>query len=172
MKILEFTIPFNAVTPPYNQLGVLMTLNGGILDTVWGSTVPNVQRPGQPDEDNYKEYPVLAPGWYNSHYEESGHRGKDPALILDNNLPVPIVQTDNPRTGMKKMATNIHVHEGYMDISRGSAGCITLDETQGKLWLRRNFKDDDKVRVFIPSPFPWFNYQDRGDILMLRKEDS
>ncbi len=169
MKSLEFTAPFNSVMPPYNQLGVLMDPDGEIVDRIWGSTVPNVQRPGEPDRDNYLEYPVLAPGWYDTHYAEHGHRGSDPCLVLENNKPVPINQVVNPKTGKRKSADYIHVHDGYSEVVRGSAGCITLEDGKGKVWLRRNFLEDEKVKLFVPSPFPWFNYQDRGDIERLRR---
>lgn len=151
-------MPLFSLPPPYQQLALVTNSDGTFLGQYPGSSVPNPQRPGQPDHPNLDEYPIVCGGQYLAAYSATGHKHSRPGIVLENNGPVPIYQKGNPRfPAQDKAATFIHVHEGDKNTWRGSAGCMTLAKDGGK-WMDGLFGEGEQVLVIIPDPF-WFAFE-------------
>lgn len=159
MKTIEFTGPLFSLRHPYQQI-MMVTSPLTVLGYFIGSTVPNPQIPNKEDRPNLDEYPILCGGQYSGHYSATGHKQSRPAIVIENNNPVPVYQGGNPRyPNQGKTATHIHIHEGYSESWRGSAGCPTLDVGGGK-FMEHIFDEGEKVLVIIPDPF-WFAFEGR-----------
>lgn len=151
-------MPLFGLRAPYHQMMVVLAEDGLPLGSFAGSTVPNYQVPGQPDRPNLDEYPILGGGQYLGRFSVTGHKGARPAIVIEENGPVPIYQGGNPKfPSQGKHATHIHIHEGFSGSWRGSAGCPTL-APGGAKFLVHIFDEEEPVLVIIPDPF-WFAFE-------------
>lgn len=159
MKSIEFTLPLLNAQGPYYQVMVVMDHTGHIIGHKAASTVPNWKIPNQDDRPNLDEYPVICEGQYDGVFKMDGHHGKIPAIILEDNGPIPVYQGGNPRfPNQGKHAIDVHIHEGGA-LWRGSAACPTLSPG-GTNFMEHMFDDGEKVLVTIPSQF-WFVFEGR-----------
>lgn len=160
MKTIEFTLPLFSLPNPYQQIMAVLTYDGKLLGHFPGSTVPNYQVPNQSDRPNLEEYPVICGGQYRGKFSNKGHKGSFPAVVFEDNGLIPIYQSGNPRYPEQgKYATHIHIHEGYSDSWRGSAGCATLAKDGGK-FMQHLFNENEEVLIVVPDPF-WFVFEGR-----------
>ena len=157
MKTLVFTPPIKGQAGPYTQMAVLLDGDAKSISTFPASTVPNPFVPRHKDRPNLEEYPIVRPGVYKAYFSVYGHHGH-PGIVLNDNGPVPIIQDINPQTGVEGTADYIHVHEGYTDQWRGSAGCMTLG-VGGNNWMIKNFDELEDMLVSIPDQ-DWFTKED------------
>ena len=162
MKTLEFTELLFILKSPFKQLAVI--IDGGQVISSWpGRTTPNIQRPGHADDANLNEYPVVAGGIYPGQFLLQGHRGSIPAIVLNDNGPIPGFAMENPRfPEQDRYITHVHVHEASGESWPGSAACPTL-VIGGTEWMKRNFQDGELLRVIIPGIQPGFLFEDVQD---------
>jgi len=159
MKTVEFTLPLFSLAIPFSQV-MVVTNNDHVLGHFPGSSVPNYQVPNKADRPNLEEYPVICGGQYLGNYSATGHKQSVPAIVFEDNGPIPIYQSENPRFPKQgPFATYIHIHEAYSDSWRGSAGCPTLAIGGGK-FLEHLFDENEEVRIIVPDPF-WFVFEGR-----------
>ena len=157
MKYLEFSKPADTYSA-YPQTAILYSEPppyGEEIDRIAGATAPNPLIPGSPDRPNLSEYPIVHPGTYIGIFYPDRHHGR-PCIAIHDDGPVWILQDKNPRTGAKRSAVGIRVHEGYSASWRGSAGCMTLRSPGGDAWLLKNFLEGERIAVYIPNQ-DWFS---------------
>ena len=160
MKYIEFLPPIH-VNITYPQAVILWDdPQGNIIDTTTGATAPNPFIPGNTDEPNLSEYPIVRPGTYLGTFRGDGHHNR-PCIKFhgkdgEEDGAVPILQNKNPRhPNQGPWAYGIRIHEGYTASWRGSAGCMTLESPGGDEFLKENFEEGELVAIFIPDQ-EWF----------------
>lgn len=165
VKRIEITRPLWWLEAPYYQAMLITGRDQGdirILASWPARTTPNIQRPGQGDQPNLEEYPVLAGGIYEGQVLHAGFKGKT-GILINGGKGVPAFQHVNPRfPSQGRLLTGVWIHEGQRDAWPGSAGCITL-APGGALWLEARLAHKEKILILNPGPEPGFLLEDVGD---------
>jgi RHS repeat-associated protein len=103
---------------------IIVTSQKGQTVIVSGSSWPNPSHPN----------PGIKEGWYAAVYSPTGHRQSAPGIRLRNGKPIPTLGP-NPKQRGKSIADGINIHSSDDDSWRGSAGCITIKESEAeKVW--------------------------------------
>ena len=107
----------------YNQLVQVFDATGLKIIEVKGSSEPNPFKPKTPTIKGSAAYPYVKKGIYS--ITHGLHRGK-PALVLNSNAYVPTTEVNPNYPEYGNNANYIHVHWGYSETWKGSAGCMTI----------------------------------------------
>jgi len=116
----------------YDQKVVVFSADGTKLGSFNGSSTPNPFKPKNSNIKGTDAYPFVKAGTYN--IKLGSHRGK-PALVVNGNVNVPTTALNPNFPNQGSFANYIHVHWGYSNTWKGSAGCPTIGPTEWKKFL-------------------------------------
>ena len=126
----------------------------GIVSAWQGSTLPN----------NSTDYGTIAETRYGEPYRMTRglHSWEYAAIWLENNNAIPTINA-NPNQDGKYIADYIHIHSGYREWNRGSAGCPTIRPCGNKYPDGQNWLNFQKAMVY-----PYQNGEYIGDFYLNR----
>jgi len=116
----------------YDQKVIVFSSNGTILGVFKGSSTPNPYKPKDSSIKGTKAYPYIKAGTYS--VKHGLHKGKA-ALVVNANANVPTTDKNPNFPTQGNFANYIHVHWGYSNTWKGSAGCPTIDPTEWKKFI-------------------------------------
>ena len=131
--------------PVYNQTVQVTSNSGQHLGTFNGSSTPNPYKPSNPSLKGTSAYPHIASGSYKA--ANGLHKGQ-PAIVLNNNGPMPTTAKNPNFPSQGATATYIHLHSGQNSTWKGSAGCPTIDPSEWKNFM--SIIPDEPHVIIIP----------------------